>query len=173
MSLDWTRDLHRHPPCPSHHTWDVTTHMCVEADLSRPGEENKVKAFLSYLPVYSASVCEVCRTISLPASCDLALWSCAHTYQRTIIHKHNTLIEKQSTELRVAQHGVSDLDHNNTFTLCGRYRRWGKAHHHLMMVVVAGSIPGRAKWNCVLGEGASPYLPRGGNVPVLTVSRSG
>ena len=37
---------------------------------------------------------------------------------------------------------------------------------------VACSIPGRAKWRCVLGQGTSPYLPRG-NVPVLTVSRSG
>ena len=37
---------------------------------------------------------------------------------------------------------------------------------------VVGSIPGRAKWRCVLGQGTSPYLPWG-NVPVLTVSRSG
>ena len=34
---------------------------------------------------------------------------------------------------------------------------------------VAGSIPGRAKLCCVLGQGTSPYLPQG-NVPVLTVS---
>ena len=26
---------------------------------------------------------------------------------------------------------------------------------------VAGSIPGCAKWHCVLGQGTSPYLPRG------------
>ena len=26
---------------------------------------------------------------------------------------------------------------------------------------VAGSIPGRAKWRCVLGQGTSPYLPWG------------
>ena len=38
---------------------------------------------------------------------------------------------------------------------------------------VAGSIRGHAKWRCVPGQGTSPYLPRGGNVPVLTVSRSG
>ena len=31
---------------------------------------------------------------------------------------------------------------------------------------------GHAKWRSVLGQGISPYLPRG-NVPVLTVSRSG
>ena len=37
---------------------------------------------------------------------------------------------------------------------------------------VVGSIPGRAQWRCALGQGASPYLPRGGNVPVLTVSHS-
>ena len=37
---------------------------------------------------------------------------------------------------------------------------------------VAGSIPGCGKLYCVLGQGISPYLPRG-NVPVLTVSRSG
>ena len=37
---------------------------------------------------------------------------------------------------------------------------------------VAGSIPGRAKWRCVLGQGTLPNLPQG-NVPVLTVSRSG
>ena len=37
---------------------------------------------------------------------------------------------------------------------------------------VACSIPGRAKLRCVLGQGTSPYLPRG-NVPVLTVSLSG
>ena len=34
---------------------------------------------------------------------------------------------------------------------------------------VVGSIPGRAKLHCVLGQGISPYLPRG-NVSVLTVS---
>ena len=37
---------------------------------------------------------------------------------------------------------------------------------------VVGPIPGRAKLRCVLGQGTSPYLPRG-NVPVLSVSRSG
>ena len=37
---------------------------------------------------------------------------------------------------------------------------------------VAGSIPGRAKLSCVPGQGTSPYFPRG-NVPVVTVSRSG
>ena len=37
---------------------------------------------------------------------------------------------------------------------------------------VVGLIPGCARWRCVLGHGTSPYLPRG-NVPVLTVSRSG
>ena len=37
---------------------------------------------------------------------------------------------------------------------------------------VAGLIPGSEKLCCVLGQGASPYLPRG-NVPVLTLSRSG
>ena len=37
---------------------------------------------------------------------------------------------------------------------------------------VASSIPCHAKLRCVLGQGTSPYLPRG-NVPVLTVSRSG
>ena len=37
---------------------------------------------------------------------------------------------------------------------------------------VAGLIPSRAKLRFVLGQGTSPYLPRG-NVPVLTVRRSG
>ena len=37
---------------------------------------------------------------------------------------------------------------------------------------VADSIPGREKLCCVLGQGTLPYLPRGGDVPVLTVSRS-
>ena len=37
---------------------------------------------------------------------------------------------------------------------------------------VASLIPGRAKLHCDLGQGTSPYLPRG-DVPVLTVSRSG
>ena len=37
---------------------------------------------------------------------------------------------------------------------------------------VASSIPGRVKLHCVLGQGTSPYFPQG-NVPVLTVSRSG
>ena len=37
---------------------------------------------------------------------------------------------------------------------------------------VAGLIPGSAKLSCVPGQGTLPYLPRG-NVPVLTVSRSG
>ena len=37
---------------------------------------------------------------------------------------------------------------------------------------VAGLIPGHAKLSCVLGQGTSPYLPRG-NVPGLTVSHSG
>ena len=37
---------------------------------------------------------------------------------------------------------------------------------------VAGSIPAVRKDGCVLGQGISPYLPWG-NVPVLTVSRSG
>ena len=39
---------------------------------------------------------------------------------------------------------------------------------------VASSTPGRVpkKLRCVLGQGTSPYLPRG-NIPVLTVSRSG
>ena len=37
---------------------------------------------------------------------------------------------------------------------------------------LAGSIPGRAILHCVLGQGTSPYLPRG-NVPVLTVNCSG
>ena len=31
---------------------------------------------------------------------------------------------------------------------------------------VASSIPVRAKWRCVLGQGTLPYLPRG-TVPVL------
>ena len=38
-------------------------------------------------------------------------------------------------------------------------------------LTVASSIPGHVKLR-VLGKGTSPYLPRG-NVPVLTVSRSG
>ena len=37
---------------------------------------------------------------------------------------------------------------------------------------VAGSISHRAKLRCVLGQGTSPYLPRG-YFPVLSVSRSG
>ena len=37
---------------------------------------------------------------------------------------------------------------------------------------VAGSIPNHAKLHCVPGQGTSPYFPLG-NVPVLTVSRSG
>ena len=37
---------------------------------------------------------------------------------------------------------------------------------------VAGSIPGRLNCHCVIGQGTSPYLPWG-NVPVLTVRRSG
>ena len=37
---------------------------------------------------------------------------------------------------------------------------------------VASSIPGCVKGCCVIGQGTSPYLPRG-NVHVLTVSRSG
>ena len=37
---------------------------------------------------------------------------------------------------------------------------------------VTGLIPGRAKLRCVLGQGTSPYLPRG-NVSVLTVNRYG
>ena len=37
---------------------------------------------------------------------------------------------------------------------------------------VAGSIPGRPRLRCVLGQGTSPYL-LWGDVPVLTVSRSG
>ena len=37
---------------------------------------------------------------------------------------------------------------------------------------VAGSISSSAKLRCVHGQGTSPYLPRG-NVPELTVSRSG
>ena len=37
---------------------------------------------------------------------------------------------------------------------------------------VAGLTPGCAKLCCVLGQGTSPYLPRG-NVPAIIVSRSG
>ena len=37
---------------------------------------------------------------------------------------------------------------------------------------VAGSIPSKAIYVVSFGQGTSPYLPRG-NVPVLTVSRSG
>ena len=37
---------------------------------------------------------------------------------------------------------------------------------------VASSIPRLEKLRCVLGQGTSPYFPRG-NVPVLTVGRSG
>ena len=36
-----------------------------------------------------------------------------------------------------------------------------------------GSIPGRSKLRCVLGQGTSPYTCLRENVPVLTVSRSG
>ena len=50
--------------------------------------------------------------------------------------------------------------------MAGAVREWASN------LKVAGLISGGAKLCCVFGHGTSPYLPRG-NVPVLTVSRSG
>ena len=50
--------------------------------------------------------------------------------------------------------------------------RWLSGGSRAINQKIVGSISGRVKWRCVLGQGTSPYLPRG-NAPVLTVSRSG